>query len=86
MNLMIIKNRIWKGSLKNIKKGVPWISIEMPDDAFRIRISFKLINIKRIDFKYYIKEAGSTYNQPFFETKNDYNFDVQLNLFAFKRK
>lgn len=37
-------------------------------------------------FKYYIKEAGSTYNQPFFETKNDYNFDIQLNLFAFKRK
>jgi hypothetical protein len=36
-------------------------------------------------FKYYIKEAGSTYNQPFFETTNDYNFDVQLNLFAFKR-
>lgn len=36
-------------------------------------------------FKYYIKEAGATYNQPFFESETEYNFDIQLNLFAFKR-
>lgn len=36
------------------------------------------------NFKYYIKEAGSIYNQPFWETTSKYNFDVQLNIFAFK--
>jgi len=36
-------------------------------------------------FKYYIKEASSIYNQPFCKTINKYNFDVQLNIFAFRR-
>jgi FkbM family methyltransferase len=37
------------------------------------------------NFCYYIKEAGITYKWPFFEKKTIYDFDVQLNIFAFRR-
>ena len=36
------------------------------------------------DFKYYIKEAGVTFEHPFYDRENIYDFNIQLNIFAFK--
>lgn len=36
-------------------------------------------------YKWYIKEAGNAYSHPFVERKSRYNFDLQLNIFAFKK-
>ena len=45
----------------------------------------KILNILiENNFKYYIKEAGVTYEHPFYDRENIYDFDVQLNIFAFK--
>lgn len=36
------------------------------------------------DFKYYIKEAGVIFEHPFYDRENIYDFNIQLNIFAFK--
>lgn len=36
------------------------------------------------EFYYYIKEAGETYKLPFWEKETIYDFDIQLNIFAFR--
>jgi FkbM family methyltransferase len=36
------------------------------------------------NFKYYIKEAGVTFEHPFYDRENIYDFNIQLNIFAFK--
>jgi len=50
---------------------------------------FKLNEILNIlvdnNFTYYIKEAGITHKWPFWEQETIYNYDVQLNIFAFKK-
>ncbi|MEZ5034373.1 MAG: FkbM family methyltransferase [Chitinophagaceae bacterium] len=35
-------------------------------------------------FKYYIKEAASLYNQPFYKRKEELTYDIQLNIFCFR--
>ncbi len=37
------------------------------------------------NFKYYIKEADNVYSHPFFDHKRHGNYDVQLNIFCFKK-
>jgi FkbM family methyltransferase len=46
----------------------------------------KMINIiSDAGFNFYIKEAASIYNTPFFRTKNpNTSYDVQLNIFCFR--
>ena len=45
----------------------------------------KILNILiENNFKYYIKEAGVTFEHPFYDRENIYDFDTQLNIFAFK--
>ena len=45
----------------------------------------KILNILiENNFKYYIKEAGVTFEHPFYDRENIYYFDTQLNIFAFK--
>ena len=45
----------------------------------------KILNILiENNFKYYIKEAGVTFEHPFYDRENIYDFDIQLNIFAFK--
>jgi FkbM family methyltransferase len=45
----------------------------------------KILNILiENNFKYYIKEAGVTFEHPFYERENIYDFNIQLNIFAFK--
>jgi len=49
---------------------------------------YKLNDILKIlescNFYFYIKEAGETYKMPFWEESTIYDFDVQLNIFAFR--
>jgi len=46
----------------------------------------KILNILlENNFKYYIKETGVTYKHPFYEKENIYDYDVQLNICAFKK-
>ena len=40
--------------------------------------------IHKAGFKYYIKEAANVYPTPFDRGKNKHNFDIQLNIFAFR--
>jgi FkbM family methyltransferase len=45
----------------------------------------KILNILiENNFKYYIKEAGVTFEHPFYDRENIYDFNIQLNIFAFK--
>ena len=45
----------------------------------------KILNILiENNFKFYIKEAGVTFEHPFYDRENIYDFDTQLNIFAFK--
>ncbi len=45
----------------------------------------KILNILiEYNFKYYIKEAGVTFEHPFYDRENIYDFNIQLNIFAFK--
>jgi FkbM family methyltransferase len=51
--------------------------------------SFKLIELLEIlnknEFNFYIKEAANIYKTPFNRNKNNQAFDLQLNIFAFKK-
>lgn len=71
-----------EGSLSNVEK----IFIEYHgnyDEMYKLNeILNILLNQK---FCYYIKEAGVTYKWPFWEKKTIYDFDVQLNIFAFRK-
>lgn len=42
-----------------------------------------ILNLNRFDF--YIKEAADIYPTPFVRTRENYPYEVQLNIFAFKR-
>jgi FkbM family methyltransferase len=42
--------------------------------------------IRKAGFKFYIKEAAPVYDQPFLPKKTSGEYDVQLNIFCFKKK
>jgi len=67
--------------------NVDKIFIEFHADFNELHKLNEILNIlTKNNFRYYIKEAGEIFKQPLYETKRPegYDFDVQLNLFAFK--
>jgi FkbM family methyltransferase len=70
-----------EGSLGNVDK----IFIEYHGNYNEMYKLNEILNILvNQNFCYYIKEAGVTYRWPFWEKKTVYDFDVQLNIFAFR--
>jgi FkbM family methyltransferase len=68
--------------LKNVEK----LFIEYHSNYDQLHKLNLILNILlKNNFYYYIKEAGATYKWPFYEKQTIYSFDVQLNIFAFRR-
>lgn len=70
-----------ESNLKNVDK----IFIEYHGNYNEMYKLNDILNILlKQKYRYYIKEAGVTYKWPFWEKSTIYDFDLQLNIFAFR--
>ncbi|MFN4315821.1 MAG: FkbM family methyltransferase [Chitinophagaceae bacterium] len=53
------------------------------DEMYKLTTMLQILTEQ--NFAYYIKEAGTIYQRPFYDNERHYSYDVQLNIFCMRR-